>query len=116
MAAAQYGQQSTTMNLEMSSALARQQSSEQSNQYLTNLLKGVGKVGDTDWSSVIAGLSKKGGTKSAGGLNLTGGRDYGITPGQTASSPNDANNPLYPDPYGPDQTELDDLINLLKGN
>ena len=57
MAAAQYGQQSTTMNLEMSSALARQQSSEQSNQYLTNLLKGVGKVGDTDWSSVIAGLS-----------------------------------------------------------
>ena len=59
MAAAQYGQQSTTMNLEMSSALARQQSSEQSNQYLTNLLKGVGKVGDTDWSSVIAGLSKR---------------------------------------------------------
>jgi hypothetical protein len=70
MAGAQEGQLSNTMNLEMSSALSRQQSSEQSNQYLTNLLKGVGKVGDTDWSALIAGMSKKQ-KSTAPALNVT---------------------------------------------
>ena len=73
MAGAQEGQLSNLMNIEMSQAMAKQDSSNQSNQYLTNLLKGVGKVGDTDWTDLIAGLSKKqGGAKST--PNIFGGK------------------------------------------
>ena len=66
MAEAEEGQLSNLMNLEMAGALSKQESASQSNQYLTNILKGAGKVGDTDWSDLIAGLSTKQKTPKGG--------------------------------------------------
>ena len=99
---AQNTQLSTSMNLALAKASAMMGKTKQAGDYLSALGKGVGKLGDTDWSSIIAGLSN---SQKNTGSALT-------SPGNTVNSFGSGDVTEYGGDYTPGGSSYDTTQNI----
>lgn len=97
---AQETKTATDMSIDLQKAMLNQQKTKDSMSYLNQILGTAGKLGDTDWSTLLEGLSKSNTTSNQPNTS------------PTAYTPNAPQEPQYGTGFGSDP-QIQNLLNQL---